>query len=232
MSFEYIMNNPNNYLCHHGILGQKWGVRRYQNKDGSLTSKGKLHREEAFKDVVRITTRNEWRKDISDEVFDKMGLNKNVLAKARADISNSNNDLDRITKETNDLFKEFNDEETKDQYTAIAQLASALNDNWRTSESMTCSELANIISFSVFDDDEGQAIEPINAYTAYAVDNNISDKADRLSKEYYSSYSNMEDNCTKLINSEMSKLGDISAYNEDLEKMSRLNKLLINLVEE
>ena len=28
-------------LAHHGILGQKWGVRRYQNKDGSLTAKGK-----------------------------------------------------------------------------------------------------------------------------------------------------------------------------------------------
>lgn len=28
-------------LYHHGIKGQKWGVRRYQNEDGSLTAKGK-----------------------------------------------------------------------------------------------------------------------------------------------------------------------------------------------
>lgn len=30
-----------NELMHYGIKGQKWGVRRFQNKDGTLTAKGK-----------------------------------------------------------------------------------------------------------------------------------------------------------------------------------------------
>lgn len=39
---DYILT-PDGELClyHHGIKGMKWGVRRYQNKDGSLTPAGK-----------------------------------------------------------------------------------------------------------------------------------------------------------------------------------------------
>lgn len=33
-------------LYHHGILGQKWGIRRFQNEDGSLTSAGKKRYQE------------------------------------------------------------------------------------------------------------------------------------------------------------------------------------------
>lgn len=33
----------NNYLEHHGVKGQRWGVRRYQNLDGTLTDAGRTH---------------------------------------------------------------------------------------------------------------------------------------------------------------------------------------------
>lgn len=38
----------NNELKHYGVLGMKWGVRRYQNKDGTLTPAGKKRYRERF----------------------------------------------------------------------------------------------------------------------------------------------------------------------------------------
>lgn len=35
----------NSELAHWGVIGMKWGIRRYQNKDGTLTEAGKKHRD-------------------------------------------------------------------------------------------------------------------------------------------------------------------------------------------
>lgn len=42
MKYTYIVKEED-YLAHYGVKGQKWGVRRYQNLDGSLTSAGRIH---------------------------------------------------------------------------------------------------------------------------------------------------------------------------------------------
>lgn len=41
------------FLAHHGIKGQRWGVRRYQNPDGTLTEVGKKHYSDAVESAPR-----------------------------------------------------------------------------------------------------------------------------------------------------------------------------------
>lgn len=52
-------------LYHWGIKGMKWGVRRYQNKDGTLTSEGKKHYAQDHEDYTRAHTKKSVR-EMSD----------------------------------------------------------------------------------------------------------------------------------------------------------------------
>lgn len=43
MYYVGLMIANENFLCHHGVKGQRWGRRQYQHKDGSLTTLGREH---------------------------------------------------------------------------------------------------------------------------------------------------------------------------------------------
>ena len=47
----------NDILQHHGIKGQRWGVRRYQNYDGSLTSAGRRRIGQNYKEQLAVKKR-------------------------------------------------------------------------------------------------------------------------------------------------------------------------------
>lgn len=48
------MGSEQTYIYHHGIKGQRWGIRRYQNKDGSLTAAGKKRYAKLEAQVAKI----------------------------------------------------------------------------------------------------------------------------------------------------------------------------------
>ena len=60
---EYVIVNRE--LYHHGIKGMKWGVRRYQNKDGSYTAAGKRRERVKYADEAKSMSDQELRSKIS-----------------------------------------------------------------------------------------------------------------------------------------------------------------------
>lgn len=82
-----------NKLQHHGIQGMRWGVRRYQNKDGTLTQAGKKRRAnqadyvESHEDFIKAHTNKDVRSMSDKELRER--LNRIQMEKQYKDLSPS-----------------------------------------------------------------------------------------------------------------------------------------------
>ena len=79
-------STPTNQLYHYGILGQKWGVRRFQNYDGKLIKDGKANKALSDKpDIIKA----------GDHVY-RISMNKKEIDRGQTFIFSDEKDADKL----------------------------------------------------------------------------------------------------------------------------------------
>lgn len=101
------------YLAHHGIKGQKWGVRRYQNDDGTYTEAGKKR---YAKEIER---------DAKDFLRKDAGLSRREARKGAKVIAEARTNKDKdSSKELTDLIRKV----TRREYEAANKYVTSRTD--------------------------------------------------------------------------------------------------------
>lgn len=122
------MNEREDYLAHHGILGMKWGVRRYQNYDGTLTAAGRAK-------LAKV--------DNSER------LTRKHTAQAKKILKNDLKKYTKLEATTNDEIRRIERQHkhrklTKEEYTNITSKLTKQGEEWAKREIESGSMLSKI----------------------------------------------------------------------------------------
>lgn len=91
-------------LFHHGVKGQKWGVRRYQNTDGSLTPAGKKRYSSREERKAKSAQKKEIRKQYRTSKADARARYENAKLKADIDYENAMSAKKKAMKDVTDEY--------------------------------------------------------------------------------------------------------------------------------
>lgn len=103
--------NIKEYLEHSGLIGMKWGIRRYQNPDGTLTEEGKLRYGKLNKQQIDkvVLKEQEYSKDLVRDFATSVNQAGNILPNKRGSEKNPNYTTYKSTKYSNLSQKELSD---------------------------------------------------------------------------------------------------------------------------
>ena len=214
--FEYY--SENDYLAHWGIKGQKWGIRRFQNVDGSLTPEGmqrygRVNRSRAQSKVHKIFAETKFNDDISDKVFSMLNADKKYLRQARELLGENTATQREITKEVDKLFADLRSDENMHVYEAASEMAAYAQYGRESPNNGYFKADIDEFSLNDFSDagfmaclEDGQQSD-INAYSMYASKHNLEQKVNTLMNQSIDSSKNAREGALKLINEGLSEVG-------------------------
>lgn len=203
-------------LRHHGILGQKWGVRRFQNKDGtlteagrksyynsdgSLTKAGQKHVNETVKQIEKDYAIGKKEIDAED-ICRRLGVDDRALNEAKNLINEPYAGENSISKQLENICG-FKDDAERHHYEATSELASYIN--WKGD--LKGSDLRQAIDMGIFEDGQQQRV---NATSMKAFDSGNAKKALELYDKYEAGEDDHEEYVKKaehILNQAMQKQG-------------------------
>ena len=89
----YMRYGDDLYLEHHGIKGMKWGIRRYQNPDGSLTPEGRKRYAQKNLKNAKVRNLDKWGMDENHNVLYIIGASGSGKSTTARGLANDNDSI-------------------------------------------------------------------------------------------------------------------------------------------